>query len=240
MKKISIAKAGVSLALASLTALSLTPVVFAEPYGWSPQVDFSNQGPPACTDSKPDKAPVLLQPNHPSLPKKPKKGEVVLYWHTVPGANGYNVYYGLSPKNYIYTAPNLGNTNNFTVSFLANKTYYFAVQAKNGCSAGALSQEWAVRPGGGSVSLVANGFVPVQRQSTGTPKKSTVVVQPVEEPSPTKSSSVQGVNATAPPVYQQPVRSQTTTRVPTPTPQPQGSWWDNFFNGLLKGLGLKR
>jgi hypothetical protein len=83
--------------------------VKAEPYGWSPQVDFSNQGPPKCTDSKPDKAPILLQPNHPVLPKKPKKGEVVLYWHRVPGATGYNVYYGLTPKNYIFSAPNVGD-----------------------------------------------------------------------------------------------------------------------------------
>lgn len=123
--------------------------VQAEPYGWSPQVDFSNQGPPVCTDSKPDKAPVLLQPNHPALPKKPKKGEVVLYWHKIPGATGYNIYYGLSPKNYIFSVPDVGDSSNYTIGFLPNKIIYFAVQAKNGCAASALSQEWAVRPGGG-------------------------------------------------------------------------------------------
>ena len=115
--------------------------VKAEPYGWSPQTDFSNQGAPSCSDSKPDKEPILLQPNHPVLPKKPKKGEVVLYWHKVPGATGYNIYYGLSPKNYIFSAPNIGDTNNFTVGYLPNKVFYFAVQAKKGCAAGALSKE---------------------------------------------------------------------------------------------------
>lgn len=236
MKKISIVKAGIGLALASLTTLSLAPVVFAEPYGWTPQVDFSNQGPPRCGDPKPDKAPILLQPNHQVLPKKPKNGEVVLYWHKVPGASGYNVYYGLSPKNYIYTAPDIGDTNNFTVTHLANKTYYFAVQAKKGCAASGLSNEWAGRAGGGGVTLAAaSGFVPVRK--TGTTVNN--VNQTTPEPSPTKATAVQGI--TAPPAtvnYQPPVRPQTATRTPTavPTPQPKQSWWLN----ILKWIGLAR
>lgn len=145
--------------------------VKAEPYGWSPQVDFSNQGPPACTDAKPDKAPILLQPNHPVLPKKPKKGEVVLYWHKVPGATSYNVYYGLSPRNYIYSAVNIGDIGNFTVGYLPNKNFYFAVQALNGCAAGTLSHEWSARPGGGGyagnpvLGTTAAKIVPVRTQA---------------------------------------------------------------------------
>lgn len=146
----------------------------AEPYGWSPNVDNSNQGPPKCTDAKPDKAPILLQPNHPVLPKKPKKGEVVLYWHKVPGATGYNIYYGLAPKNYIFSAPNIGDTNNFTVGFLPNKIFYFAVQAQNGCAAGNLSKEWAARPGGGGYS----GYSPV----LGTTAKVIPVRKPTASP----------------------------------------------------------
>ncbi len=248
MKKVSLTRIGIGLSLASFTALTLAPVALAEPYGWSPQVDFSNQGAPQCGNAKPNKAPVLLQPNHPVLPKKPKKGEVVLYWHKVPGASGYNIYYGLSPKNYIYTAPNLGDTNNFTVTHLAGKTYYFAVQAKNGCAAGALSNEWAGRAGGGGTALAAaTGFTPVKQSTGATPKQSpssssnTIVLPTVE---PTKATAVQGI--TAPPAkvnQQQPTvrpQSQTGTRPPTtatPTTKPQQtSWWD----WVLKALGLSR
>lgn len=143
----------------------------AEPYGWSPSVDNSWQGAPKCTDAKPDKAPILLQPNHPALPKKPKKGEVVLYWHKVPGATGYNVYYGLSSKNYIFSVPDVGDTNNFTVAFLPNKIFYFAVQAKSGCAAGSLSQEWKSRPGLGGYSVLgASTGVPIVRAYT-TPRQ---------------------------------------------------------------------
>lgn len=165
--------------------------VKAEPYGWSPSVDNSWQGPPKCTDAKPDKAPVLLQPNHPVLPKKPKKGEVVLYWHKVPGATGYNVYYGLSPKNYIFSAPDIGDTNNFTVGYLPNKIFYFAVQAKKGCAAGNLSQEWNARPGyGGYAGLAASTGNPIVRTYTPPPKpvtKQTIIL-------PTTAPDIKGVD----------------------------------------------
>lgn len=151
-----------------------TGIVYAEPYGWSPNVDNSWQGAPKCTDPKPDKAPVLLEPNHPVLPKKPKAGEVVLYWHRTPGAENYNVYYGLTPKNYIFSAPDIGNTDNFTVRFLANKVYYFAVQAKKGCAASSLSQEWKVRPGVGRFvagNVQGVGVKAVQRTTVPTYKQ---------------------------------------------------------------------
>jgi hypothetical protein len=169
--------------------------VKAEPYGWSPQVDFSNQGPPKCTDAKPDKAPILLQPNHPVLPKKPKKGEVVLYWHRVPGATGNNVYYGLSKKNYIFSAPDIGDTDNFTIRYLPNRLFYFAVQAKRGCAASALSNEWAARPaGGGYVSTASTlGAATVKKTVSSTTKKTTLRETTVQLTAvPTNPPSVQG------------------------------------------------
>jgi hypothetical protein len=148
--KITASKIGIAASIVSLLLINAGSA-FAEdrPYGWSPQTDFSNQGPPTCGNSNPDKAPALLQPNHPILPKKAKGGEVVLYWHKVPGANNYSVYYGFSPKNYIFSAPDVGDTDNLVVRFLPNKIMYFSVQARNGCAAGPLSREWAVRPGSG-------------------------------------------------------------------------------------------
>lgn len=208
-------------------------VVKAEPYGWSPNVDNSWQGPPKCTDSKPDKAPILLQPNHPALPKKPKKGEVVLYWHKVPGANGYNVYYGLSPKNYIFSAPDVGDTNNFTVGYLPNKLFYFAVQAKRGCAAGDMSQEWKARPGfGGYTVLGAVTGKPIAKKATPKPKTAeTVVVLP------TVAAEVKGVQ-TSPDTgtnYQPPQQQYTPPSAP-PAAQPVKPKPKGFFETILSIL----
>ncbi len=221
------------ITIAVLINLTLMLVVVAgqakaEPYGWSPQTDFSNQGPPKCTDAKPDKAPILLQPNHPVLPKKPKKGEVVLYWHRVPGASGYNVYYGLSPKNYIYTATDLGDTDNFTVGYLANKNYYFAVQAKKGCAASSMSNEWIGRPGMGGYYTTVSKYTPIRKTTTTAPPTSggTTVVLPTTAP------QVQGISTEQQPTVKtnyQPPKNQgyqppPTAVVPTQTPKPKGFW----------------
>lgn len=208
--------------------------VKAESYGWSPQVDFSNQGPPTCTDAKPDKAPILLQPNHPALPKKPTKaGEVILYWHKVPGATGYNIYYGLTPKNYIYTAADIGDTNNFTISYLANKNYYFAVQAKKGCAASSLSNEWRARPGKGGYALggVVRG-VQVVRKAVAVPSfKPDVVTTEITLPSPTTSEvkgiSTQTVIQPTQVIYQAPTKNSGNAQnaaLPTPAPKKKGFW----------------
>lgn len=215
--------------------------VKAEPYGWSPNVDNSWQGPPTCTDAKPDKAPILLQPNHPALPQKPKNGEVVLYWHRVPGATGYNIYYGLTPKNYIFSAPDIGDTNNFTVRFLPNKLFYFVVQAKKGCAASGLSKEWAARPGGtGFASTIVLGTfpgTPIKRKtpsSVGQTNGVTVVVPTVSQSN--KNAQVKGVQAEpTEPTYQAPAYKPqvAVANVPTPTPKPKG-----FFAKVLSFFGF--
>lgn len=194
--------------------------VQAEPYGWSPQVDFSNQGPPKCTDAKP-KAPILYQPNHPLLPKAKGKGQIRLQWTRVPGASNYSVFYGLTPKNYIYSSPDVGNTDNYTVGYLANKVYYFAVTAKAGCAGSAHSNEWAGRPGAGGVVLAAAGFKPVKK-TTPTKVTQPTVLQPTTAPS-VKGTQTQNVQPTTyqAPQYNPPQAPPAAVPV---TPKPKGFW----------------
>lgn len=235
-------KIGISVSPFFLFILVASPV-HAEEYGWSPQVDFSNQGTPTCTDAKPDKAPVLLQPNHPDLQRATGPGQVRLQWHKVPGATGYNVYFGLSPKNYIFSAPDLPDTNNYTVSHLGNRVYYFAVQARKGCAASGLSQEWAGRPGGGGIGTT-NAVLGISDYEGVAPvvRKNAYVAPPAYE----EESDVQGTTdeAEEAPSYVPPVNDQPAYRLPTtppaarnqltPTPAKKG-FWQNLLNAL--GLG---
>lgn len=198
--------------------------VQAEPYGWSPQVDFSNQGPPTCTDAKP-KAPILYQPNHPLLPKAKGKGQIRLQWVRVPGASNYSVFYGLTPKNYIYSSPDVGNTDNFTVGYLANKVYYFAVTAKAGCAGSPHSNEWAGRPGGGGVGnvLAATGFKPVKKTTTPTKVTQPTVLQPTTAPAVKGTQTKSDVTQ---PTYQQPQYNppQAPPAAVPVTPKAKGFW----------------
>ncbi len=209
------------------------------PYGWSPQVDFSNQGPPVCTDQKP-KAPILYQPNHPLLQKAKGKGQIRLQWTKVPDASGYNIFYGLTPKNYIYSVPNLPNTDNYTVSFLVNKKYYFAVSANAGCAGSPLSNEWWGRPGGGGYSSNVLGsakyIAPVKRKVV-TPKPAvTTLLEPTSAP------AVQGA-ATGPstnigqPVQEntyQPPQNSTYQPPPAAVPvAPKKGFWATLFSKLF-------
>lgn len=182
-------KAGLAV-LAALAFLVVAAPALAYDYGGQPNLDNSWKGLPVCAEARP-KAPILYEPGNPVLPKAKGPGQVRLQWTRVPQAVGYNVYYGLSPKNYIYSAPNLGNsgTDNFTVSGLGNRVYYFAVQTKGSCAASVTSNEWAARPGGGSVTLVAApGFNPVVTQVPQTAREQVQPEQqgqttPIETPS---------------------------------------------------------
>lgn len=222
----------------------LASPVHAEPYGWSPQVDFSNQGPPSHTGPKLEKPPILLLPNHPSLPRAQGPGAVRLQWHKVPGATGYNIYYGLSPKNYIYSVPDLPETDNFTINYLANRVYYVAIQAKQGYSVSDLSNEFTMRPGGGGYagtnSVLGIGDVqavqPVVRKNAYAPppyeEEETNVQGAMEE-----SNEESGYDSPAyePPVYQLPTTAPSLRNQPTPTPAKKGFW-----QNLLNALGLSR
>lgn len=151
------------LVLGVIALVSAIPVKAVD-YGGQPNLDNSWKPLPTCDEAKP-KAPILYEPNNPALPKAKNSGEVRLQWTKVPQASGYNVLFGLSPRNYIYSAVGLGDVDNYTVRFLGNRTYYFAVQSKGSCATSLSSNEWAARPGGGGVPFVTTAFVPVQREA---------------------------------------------------------------------------
>lgn len=222
--KSSFLKIGILVLFVFISLFIVANQAKAEPYGWSPDVDNSWKGPPTCTGEKPG-TPILYQPNHPLLPKAKGKGEIRLQWTKVSGATGYNIYYGLSPRNYIFSVPNLGDTDNFTVGGLANRIYYFAVQAKKGCVTGALSNEWGARPGKGGYSVTVLGSSVPVRKTVRTPVTTVSPVQEVPSATPTKTSDIKGViNKPTQPVYQPlpTVAYQPTVPIPTPTPKPKG------------------
>lgn len=239
MLKTSLSR-GTLFSIFALLALGASPVL-AVPYGWSPQVDFSWQGPPACTDSAPP-APILYQPNNPVVPQATEKGAIRLLWTWVPSASSYSVFYGLTPGNYIYSAADIGNTNTFTVRFLGSRKYYFAVNAKGGCASSGLSNEWWGIPNGGVPSSntlgVATGFVPVvygAQTSINTPS-----YVPADNTVVTGTPSVQGVSdqrqQPTQPVYQPPVNDAGRVEqpaVPVARPKPKG-----FLQWLFSLIGL--
>ncbi len=100
-------------------------------------------GPPSCNDSSPAGVPNLFRMDAAGT-------YVNLYFSTVSGSTGYNVNYGLAPA-----ANQLGDLFSYsgnawtygrTISGLQpNTTYYFKVQAVNGCNAGAWGQIVSVK-----------------------------------------------------------------------------------------------
>ncbi len=105
-----------------------------------------SSGPARCSDSAPSGIPNLFRID--------TAGSYVnLYFSTVAGGTGYNVNYGLTPEanqygdNFGYSGDlwNIGRT----VSGLSpNTTYYFRVQAVNGCNAGGWSAVKSVKTKG--------------------------------------------------------------------------------------------
>jgi hypothetical protein len=54
----------------------------------------------------------------------------------------------LSPRNYIYGAPDVGNSTSYAVGYLQpGSTYYFSVMAVNGCMPSGYSNEWKISVG---------------------------------------------------------------------------------------------
>ncbi len=228
-------KIGIAVSPILFLATGLVSQVRADnPYGWSPQVDFSNQGPPVCTSQKP-KAPVLYQPNHPLLAKAKGKGQIRLQWTKVPDATGYNIFYGLTPKNYIYSVPSLPNTDNYTVSFLANKKYYFAVSANAGCAGSSLSNEWWGRPGGGGYAVLGSAtYSPVVKKpktvvSNTAPTINTVIPSPAVKGEATGPSTNIG-NPVQENTYQAP---QNNTYQPPPVAVPVAPKPKGFLQTIL-------
>jgi hypothetical protein len=108
-----------------------------------------------------------------------RAGEVTLIWvKAADPVSRYVLAYGTTSKNYIYGNQNIGpqGTTTYTVGGLnTGTTYYFAVQAVNGCTSGNLSNE---------LSTIASGsnFVP---SSTPTQTPSPTIPLPTKSTIPT-------------------------------------------------------
>jgi len=189
----------------------------------------SAKGASVCGDEKPGQ-PVLYEPGHPLLPKATKPGSIRLNWLKASRATHYSVAYGLTSGNYIYGVPDVGNTDNFTVEGLGNRTYYFAVRAVNNCMPGPLSNEWSARARGASSLALgpATGFIPAPKISPS----------PVKEEGPVLTPTAVPTQEYIPPKGVTPRVERELPQVsPTPTPPPQG-FFDRLFGSLRKLLGL--
>ena len=101
-------------------------------------------------------------------PKAPKiisatsaaKNEITLNWEKAQGSvSHYSVSYGLIKGKPLYGVSNIGNVTSYTVKGLsAGVTYYFQVNAVNGCTAGPASNEIGIKGGGKFINTPAVGF----------------------------------------------------------------------------------
>lgn len=90
-----------------------------------------------------------------------KKNEITLYWgKPVHGdVTHYSISYGLMKGKPLYGVNNIGNVTSYTVRGLsAGVTYYFSVNAVNGCTAGPASNEIGIKGGGKFINAPAVGF----------------------------------------------------------------------------------
>jgi len=184
-------------------------------------------GTPTCNNQAPDKV-VLYQPNHPLLPKATGPNQIRLNWLKANRATKYTVAFGLSSGKYIYGLPDVGDTNNFTVSYLTpGKTYYFVVRGVNDCMPGPWSMEWAARVGGGTGTFT--------KLNTNSP---TVVTPPNIPVTPPTTGVVNPPTTNAqPPAQTQP--SVGTHTPPQSAPAPQPGFFQNLWHGILGIFGKK-
>ena len=88
------------------------------------------------------------------------KNEITLNWEKASGpVSHYAISYGLMKGKPLYGNSNIGNVTSYTVKGLsAGVTYYFQINAVNGCTAGPASNEVAVKGGGKFINTPAVGF----------------------------------------------------------------------------------
>ncbi len=118
---------------------------------------------PGCTDPSPD-TPANLE-----AASGPGKGEVSLTWTKV-GADYYSLVFGGASGAYEYGAPNIGNTDQYTVRQLTQgKLYYFAIAAVRGCASSGFSNEASARAEGATGGLPAKVTPKASPKPTPTP-----------------------------------------------------------------------
>lgn len=185
---------------------------------------------PQCNGARPN-APIVYEPGNALLPRATGVGEVRLNWLRTQNASGYGVGIGLTPGNYIYGSPNIGDTTNFTVRFLTpGRRYYFAVRANNGCTPGPWSREWLYVIGGGSGNTGGTTFTQT-RATQPLPIQNTRLVSPTPVQRVTQTVLPTRVPTAIPTVRQQ-------TALPTQTPvAPQTNQGGGFFDFFTKLFG---
>lgn len=212
----------------------------------------STTGAPTCDKQQPDKV-TLYEPNHPLLPKAANPKDVRLNWLKANRSTKYTLAFGLSSGNYIYGLPDIGNTDNFTVSYLApGTTYYFVVRGVNDCMPGPWSMEWAVKAGGetgtftsldtNAPSVIIPPNIPVASPAAEIVAPSvTTVQQPTQAPvQPTVQPTAQSQQPTQAPVQPTVQQQQTGAYTPPqPTPTPQPGFFQRLWNGFLGLFGKK-
>ena len=120
---------------------------------------------PGCSDPKPE------VPTGFYAVSGPETGEITLYW-TAPSRPYTYFYVGYSdasdwpPK---WGNPDVGDTNNYTVSGLGSGTYWFWVRAGNGCMPGDFVGPVSAAIPAGVVGGLATGFSPAVLGVVATP-----------------------------------------------------------------------
>lgn len=132
----------------------------------------NNGGDNVCRDERPKSAPIILSA------RKTGANQVTLSWRKGWAPfNGFIISYSNKRGTTQYTTE-VGNTTSATVNGLnGNTTYFFRIQAKNGCVFGDYSRELSVRTYGGKI--LSAKTIKNKKSIISKSKKSLKVVKPI-------------------------------------------------------------
>ena len=141
----------------------------------------------SCTDATPGGTPQL------NSAVTNGNNQIILTWTDAPDpVSNYLISYGLESGKYIYGNPNVGGqgTTTYTVGALSpGTTYYFVVEANNGCTSGDYSNEVSATTTGSSGTVLS-------ANSDTSSDTSTPSVTPSVTPNPTPTPSAVSVTPT--------------------------------------------